>query len=586
MTINRWILILALVLVSAGIKADTEDYKQDPTYLALRDSMNNAFNQADSARFFPAVKDLEDYLLEQNDLHAYYTQRCNEIVFMMNTQKIFEAYRAAQQLSKELRERQLDSEIYMAINMMGHIQRYCGNKESAKNSFREVIRLMEQYGYYESMPPIYMNIVNVEMDDNPDEALMLLDRALEIAKQYSPERTFDIECRKALSYYNRGDMDEFVKGYQYYKSGVAEGKTSVHGRSLEIYYQAYLGNVDKAVEMAKASLGDENYEIIANLYKNAGRWEEAYEAQHQNMVANDSINTVILSNSMLGIQNELALYEIESEAAKTRTITMAVIIVLLLLLIGALAYIVFSHHRHMKQLDKAYQHALRSDNMKTIFIQNMSHEVRTPLNIITGFAQVIADPDMAPSPQERQDIAKMVLKSTHTITRQIDEILELSMNETAGRIEDVDQVDVAELLSHLIGEHEENLKEGVVMKFDNALPDNFTLATNKSHLNRMVDILLDNACKYTVEGSITLKAETAEKPRRLKITVEDTGCGIAPEEAAHIFERFVKLDTFKEGLGLGLTLCRILAKRMDGTVELDSTYEGPGARFVISIPLG
>ena len=586
MTINRWILILALVLVSAGIKADIDDYKQDPTYLALRDSMNNAFNQADSARFFPAVKDLEDYLLEQNDLHAYYTQRCNEIVFMMNTQKIFEAYRAAQQLSKELRERQLDSEIYMAINMMGHIQRYCGNKESAKNSFREVIRLMEQYGYYESMPPIYMNIVNVEMDDNPDEALMLLDRALEIAKQYSPERTFDIECRKALSYYNRGDMDEFVKGYQYYKSGVAEGKTSVHGRSLEIYYQAYLGNVDKAVEMAKASLGDENYEIIANLYKNAGRWEEAYEAQHQNMVANDSINTVILSNSMLGIQNELALYEIESEAAKTRTITMAVIIVLLLLLIGALAYIVFSHHRHMKQLDKAYQHALRSDNMKTIFIQNMSHEVRTPLNIITGFAQVIADPDMAPSPQERQDIAKMVLKSTHTITRQIDEILELSMNETAGRIEDVDQVDVAELLSHLIGEHEENLKEGVVMKFDNALPDNFTLATNKSHLNRMVDILLDNACKYTVEGSITLKAETAEKPRRLKITVEDTGCGIAPEEAAHIFERFVKLDTFKEGLGLGLTLCRILAKRMDGTVELDSTYEGPGARFVISIPLG
>ena len=586
MTIKRWILILALVLVSAGIKADTDDYKQDPTYLALRDSMNNAFNQADSARFFPAVKDLEDYLLEQNDLHAYYTQRCNEIVFMMNTQKIFEAYRAAQQLSKELRERQLDSEIYMAINMMGHIQRYCGNKESAKNSFREVIRLMEQYGYYESMPPIYMNIVNVEMDDNPDEALMLLDRALEIAKQYSPERTFDIECRKALSYYNRGDMDEFVKGYQYYKSGVAEGKTSVHGRSLEIYYQAYLGNVDKAVEMAKASLGDENYEIIANLYKNAGRWEEAYEAQHQNMVANDSINTVILSNSMLGIQNELALYEIEREAAKTRTITMAVIIVLLLLLIGALAYIVFSHHRHMKQLDKAYQHALRSDNMKTIFIQNMSHEVRTPLNIITGFAQVIADPDMAPSPQERQDIAKMVLKSTHTITRQIDEILELSMNETAGRIEDVDQVDVAELLSHLIGEHEENLKEGVVMKFDNALPDNFTLATNKSHLNRMVDILLDNACKYTVEGSITLKAETAEKPRRLKITVEDTGCGIAPEEAAHIFERFVKLDTFKEGLGLGLTLCRILAKRMDGTVELDSTYEGPGARFVISIPLG
>ena len=585
MIFNRYIISLVVMMGCTITSLAGIDIKQDAKYIELHDSMRHAFNSADSARFFTAVKNLEDYVLTQGDLHVYYTQRCNEIVFLMNTEKIFEAYKAAQQLSKELRERKLDTEMYMAINMMGHIQRYCGNKESAKKSFLEVIRQMEQYGYYESMPPIYMNIVNVEMDDDPEEAIRLLNKAAEIARQYAPDRVFDIECRRALSYYNQGDMENFEKAYQYYKEGEAQGLSSVSGRSLEIYHLAYLGKVDQAVELAKESMGDdESGEIVANLYKNAGRWEEAYEAQYQNMIANDSITTLILSNSMQGIENELALYDMERSAAKTRTITMAVIILLLVLLILALGYIMFSHRRHMKQLGKAYQHALRSDNMKTIFIQNMSHEVRTPLNIINGFAQVMTDPEIEQTPQERKEIAKMVLKSTRTITRQIDEILELSINETAGWLEKEDGVDVAALLKKLVKENLENLNDGVTMMFENHLPDSFTMSTNKSHLSRMVDILLDNACKYTAEGSITLRASVSDNPQHLTIVVEDTGCGIAPEEASHIFERFVKLDTFKEGLGLGLALCRQLAIRMEGTVALDSSYEGPGARFVIDIP--
>ena len=86
-------LLLALTLtvcLTTAVQAD--DYKQKPEYLALRDSMRHAFNDGDSVRFFPALHALEDYLLEQGDLHAYYTQRCNEIVFEMNRRKIFEAY--------------------------------------------------------------------------------------------------------------------------------------------------------------------------------------------------------------------------------------------------------------------------------------------------------------------------------------------------------------------------------------------------------------------------------------------------------------------------------------------------------------
>ena len=580
MDVKRWGLSVILTLGTL-LTAEARDCRNDETFHALRDSMSRAFNTGDSAHFFSAIKNLEDYLLSQDDLHNYYTQRCNEIVFLMNRQKIWEAYKAARQLSKELRERGLDKEMYMAINMMGHIYRYCGNFDAAKKAFREVIALMEKYGYYESMPPIYMNIVNVEMGDDPIEAIEMLNRASEIAKKYSPERVFDIKTRRVLSYYNLGDTEKFEEGYKYYKEGVKNGLSSVHGRTIEIYHEAYLGNIDKAIEMAHAEMGEQGTDIITNLYKNAGMWKEAYESLRKEKASDDSINNVILSNNMQGIQDEIRIFEMERESAKNRMIGMSAVIVLLLLLIGALTYIVISRRRHERQLKEAYEHALESDNMKTAFIRNINHEVRTPLNIISGFAQVISDPNIDMSVEERQNISQMVLKNTNLITSQFDEMIELSLNENSGEAVKTEDLDVTQALADIINEHKEKVSNGVDLHLHSMLPEGFTTQINKKMLYRMVNILLDNAIKNTTSGYIIVKADADDK--HLKITVEDTGCGIAPEEADRIFERFVKLDKFKEGLGLGLTLCKMLAHRIGGDVVLDTTYAGPGARFVISL---
>ena len=170
-------MLAAFVMTMTMRAGNKDDYKQSSEYLTLRDSVHHSFNASDSARFFIAVKNLENYLLKQEDLHEYYTQRCNEIVFQLNRQRVFEAYKLATQLSKELTEKKLDKEMYMAINMMGHIYHYCGNKESSKQCFWEVIRRMEQEGYTESLPPIYMNLVNIVMDEDPKEALRLIDQA-------------------------------------------------------------------------------------------------------------------------------------------------------------------------------------------------------------------------------------------------------------------------------------------------------------------------------------------------------------------------------------------------------------------------
>ena len=580
MSAKTILLALTMLLTTSQAQA-ADDYKQSPEYLALRDSVHHAFNDADSARFFPALKNLQDYLLKQGDLHAYYTQRCNEIVFNLNRQKIYEAYVLGRNLSMELREKKLNKEMYMAYNMLGHLNRYCGNKSAARRNFRYVISEMEKYGYYESMPPIYMNLVNVEIDDDPDEAARLLDKAKEIAEKYSPERVFDIETRKSLTYFNSGDIGKFLSGYEAYRRGVEAGKSSVHGRAMEVYYLACKGQTDEAIELAREELGDESSSFITKIYEISGRWKQAYQALREETTANDSANNVVLINSMAGVREQLTLHDVERRTNRNRTIALTIGVLLLGLLAAAMTYIVFARRRHMRQLKRAYDHALESDKMKSAFIRNVTHEVRTPLNIISGFAQVIADPALDAGPEERAHIAEMMQKNTQLITSLVDEILELSLNENSPEaVAKDDNVEVNDLLRDLLQENEYKVGKAIKLQFESTLNDDISLQTNEAMLKRVINLLLDNAIKYTKEGSITLKA--CGDDQQVTLAVEDTGSGIPADAAEHIFERFFKVDTFREGLGLGLPLCRTIITRLGGTVDLDTSYQS-GSRFVVKL---
>ena len=574
---------VVLMLLSVINIHAADDYKESPEHLTLRDSMLHAFNDGDSARFFRHVKNLQNYLLEKNDLHAYYTQRCNEIVFLLNRQSVIEAYKLATTLSQELLQRKLDKEMYMAYNMMGHIYNYSGNRENAKECFWEVIHRLEKSGYQESMPAIYINLVNVEMSlNNTDEAMKLIDKAAEIAD--SPQRLFDIETRRTLLYYSLGDMEKFTEGYLAYKEGTAKGFSSVHGRELEVYYTAGQGRIDEAINMALKDLAPtEGYEAIIKIYERAGLWQKAYEYLKLENKASDSINTIILSNSMQGIQNEMKVHEADRKASRYFIFGLLATIVLLILLLLAMSYIYNSRRRHMKQLERAYQHALESDKMKAAFIQNISHEIRTPLNIINGYAQVLSSPDFDLSASERKDISQTMMKNTNDITSLVNETLELSSTETGVIAEKKDKVQLHRLIGDEMHKLQKLTDNKLQMNYSSTLASDYEVMTSEVLLRRIINTLIDNAIKNTPEGSITVSTSVANEV--LTINIEDTGTGIPEGEEEHIFERFVKLDDFKKGLGLGLPLCRALCRRLEGNVVLDKSYQGPGARFVVTLPL-
>ena len=584
-TLFATVLCFAMMATAQGSKNTNtaSDYKSSPEYISLRNAMHRAFNDGDSAQFAKAIQQLKKYLLQQKDLHAYYTQRCNEIVFELNRQNIYEAYMLAINLSRELTERKLDKEMYMAINMMGHIYHFSGNNASAKRCFWEVIRRMEQEGYLESIPPIYMNLVNIVIEEDPDEALRLIEQAASIARESSPEREFDIETRRTLAYYRMGDMERFDRGYHEYLKGEAQGLSSVHGRSLVVYHLVEQGKIDEAIKLSNETL-DDRYTVMAEIYASAGRWKEAFEVQKKDMAETDSVNSLLLSSSLQGIQNEVERYEQERLEARRHLYAVVAIAVLLLLLVLALVYIVQTRHRHLREMRKAYQRAIESDKMKTVFIQNVSHEVRTPLNVISGFAQVMADPNRAISADEYRYMSDMVVHNSNRITLMLDEVLLLSSHESAAD-EDAVPLCCNEFLRKIVTEFHlgDKKNQQIKMNFESELSDDQIVNIHIRGMRLIVLQLLDNAVKNTTNGTVTLKVSIADS--QLRVAVEDTGIGVPPGEVDHIFERFVKLDPFKEGLGIGLPFSRTMAQRFGGNVYLDMTYVGPGARFVLALPL-
>ena len=258
----------------------------------------------------------------------------------------------------------------------------------------------------------------------------------------------------------------------------------------------------------------------------------------------------------------------------TRLAIMAAVILLLFV------YIVV-RHRVQARLAKALEHAKESDRMKTAFVQHISHEIRTPLNIITGFAQVVSDPDYELSKEDRNRIMADISHNTTEITNFVNELLELSESESQSVYQLDDDVDVPTICQEAIEASETANQGRLVLSVSSELPEGYRLKSNAAAIRKILDRLMSNALKFTVNGSVTIRLKSEKG--QLKIEVEDTGKGIPHDQQERVFERFYKIDSFVQGMGLGLTVARRSAQLLGGTLTIDPTYT-TGCRFVITLP--
>lgn len=218
------------------------------------------------------------------------------------------------------------------------------------------------------------------------------------------------------------------------------------------------------------------------------------------------------------------------------------------------------------------------DRLKSAFLANMSHEIRTPLNAIVGFSSLLAETD---SRSERQEYIKIVQENNELLLQLISDILDLSKIE-AGTFNFVyTNVDVNETCAEIIKSMSMKVSKGVELIFEEPFPECY-IYTDKNRFTQVISNFINNALKFTQQGSITLGYEQVSH-QKIKFYVRDTGMGIPEEKQKSVFERFVKLNTFVQGTGLGLSICKSIVSQMGGEIGVDST-EGIGSCFWFTHP--
>ena len=368
------------------------------------------------------------------------------------------------------------------------------------------------------------------------------------------------------------------------------------------YYRAQLWlqrrNYQKALDYNTQRLeksrqyDDKSSEVLiylqrAEIMKGLGVYKEAADMYQSVYELTDSIYKKDARTQINELNTLFRVNEMEMEKRLSRNRSVAVIAIIialaLALLLGYGSWMNLRLRRKNEELAIAHAQAEESLRMKSDFIKNISHEIRTPLNILSGFSQVLAQQN-ADLPQEvRQEASVNIQQNTNRITSLINRLLALSESSSRSLIERTDTISAEQLCQTAIAGSGVADDKRHQFSFSSTLGEGLTIVTSEKYASQAICHLLDNAMKFTPEGgSISMSCRT--EGNVLAISIEDNGNGVPKEKAEEIFDEFVQLDTFKDGVGIGLSLSRNIVRQLGGDLVLDTNYQ-KGARFVLTLPL-
>jgi signal transduction histidine kinase len=588
----RKLIICLLFVLTPAFALGTE--QEDSVFDKLYERYYQLYQDTDATAFYDISRQMMDYYQKQGNTQSYYKVMLNEVLYDSEHGQSYRAIKKAGELL-EIMKQKGDKHYYIVYSALGSLYETRGNYRLANRYFTDALNNCEPKDT-NALMIIYFRLAELKADREPKKAWEYNEKFGALSKNSPQYYKMYLVFKGYISFF-LNDKQQFMAAYDQYQDYCkTHDNLLVFGNTLmDVLYDTFEGHYDKALNTLNTNKADftdlERCEMRIKIYEMMGNREMALQEVNVRRDLRDSLSSNMLFESINEINTEMGINRLNEQATKERERWLAAVIVLLAVALGLIIWRHLTRRRYQarlvkknKELEIALDHAQESDRMKTAFIEHVSHEIRTPLNVITGFVQIISNSAYELEDEERDQMMNDISKNTMEITNIVNELLEMAQDESIAHYECNDDVRLNLLCQSVINQTTLLSDGRIEVTFNSQLNNQYVLRTNRQALNKILSQLLKNAVKFTEKGMVELKIRERIANGGIEFSITDTGVGIAEEHQEKIFERFYKVDPFKQGLGLGLTMSRRIAELLGGTLDIDKEYK-KGARFVLVLPI-
>ncbi len=602
------------------IKKDIDNKKGDKTtdlfYLYKdRNYFHYKHGDVDSMKkYTPIIKDLSLRLHNEAEYYRSWSLLCANIIYSNASE---DDMRELDKMYNDALDRK--SEVGLAFSLNEIANFYGANKNYAKALpyITQAMQLFEKLKFWDEYTPLCANYMVILMSmDKKQEAQNVFYHLDSLADVSLNTSTINMDTARILMIKDMASVvftepQDTIVLRKYLTEMENLYRKSPHVSRIYLYstkkeyatlkgdFDILLAYLDSCAEYYQNSHNMTNlkrmYNNKASALHQSHRYDEAYLMLRKYISLSDSLYKNDTQKQLNELSTRYNLNKLELEARglslKARNIQFFYACTLIVVLVAALIIgIKFYRHKlknnrllkkQAQELQQANEKAQQAQLMKTAFIQNMNHEVRTPLNAIVGFSECLAEIPM--SQEETREISATIKKNSDNLLKIISDMISIANIDSGDQRLTYQEIPVNELANKLLQEMKEYIQPKVKFYYTPCQTD-YILSSNEDIVHQILINLLHNALKFTSSGEVELSYEVDNKNNKLYFHVRDTGIGVKSELKEKIFSRFYKVDSFIPGAGLGLSLCRILAERIKARVYLDDTYHD-GCLFTFEHPL-
>lgn len=590
---NRVFLLLAALLLSISFvhaKGEADVAAEDPEETRLKEQVNKYYDSDEEETFLNASHALRNYYQDKERWHEMFTMWEEEIIFDINHDHFYSALKKAEEMNDLIVGKNLQEEFYRSDYLMGVFYGTRENIPMCKRYLKIAIdKIEDKDKFRKEVADIYLLLANILSFEESDSAIVFIDKSISL---YEQKRSVSVALQmKCIIEFARNDRNAFMQAYNQIgriKQENPDDYEPAYDNYVAQGLACFEGRFDDALELNRQMTNHLDALLFkTKIHKMSGDEAQELEAVKALFKARQQRSNEISTMEINDISHDINMQQMRH---KTRQATNAAMIMALagaVLVVLFLTYLVWSRRNHLKILRKqneeltlARDKAQEADRMKTAFIQNVSHQIRTPLNAVSGFSTILAEQIDELTDDERQDLASRISHSALIITNSLNHLIMLSEIDSINLTNTFEEINCHEFCRELSTGFKPT-KQSLQFDYRSSVDHSVSVRSNRQLLKSIVTELLVNADKFTEEGGITLGSKMVDGMWQISVT--DTGKGIKPGDEEKIFSHFTKIDDFSEGLGLGLTFCQNIAHKLDGDIVLDKDYHD-GARFIVQIP--